>query len=95
MAAAVYCYGWFSVTTGGNFPELREDWNASGAELTSMRQEYWPLRSACVYSDGAMVEHTSMSINVFVCVPASLAIVLACANAVLHRRTRSSPEGIS
>ncbi|MFD3733850.1 hypothetical protein [Streptomyces sp. NPDC058632] len=94
-AAAVYCYGLFSVTAGGPFPELCEDRNASGAGLAGIEQEYWPLHSACVYSDGAAVEHVSMSINVLVCVPAGLAVLLACAGAVLHRRARPSSEGIS
>ncbi|MBM7088566.1 hypothetical protein JTP67_08420 [Streptomyces sp. S12] len=55
-AAAVYCCGWFPVTLGGPFPELCEDRNASGAELASIEQDHWPLRSACVCSDGATVE---------------------------------------
>ncbi|MFI8188484.1 hypothetical protein ACIF8T_06735 [Streptomyces sp. NPDC085946] len=92
-AAAVYCYGWFSVTLGGPFPALCEDRNASGAELASIVQERWPLRSACVYSDGATVEHISMSITMLVCLLAGLAIVLAGAGAVLHRRVPSSSEG--
>ncbi|MFE9395709.1 hypothetical protein [Streptomyces flavidovirens] len=91
-AAVAYCYGWFSVTLGGPFPALCEDRNASGAELASIVQEYWPLRSACVYSDGAVVEHISMSINVLVYLLAGLAIVLGCASAVLHRRTPSASE---
>ncbi|MEV7865955.1 hypothetical protein AB0P17_07575 [Streptomyces sp. NPDC088124] len=94
-AAAVYCYGWFSVTLGGPFPELCEDRNASGAPLASLNQNYWPLRNACIYSDGSTVEHVSMSINVFVCVPAGLAIVLTCAAAFLYRRARHIPEGTS
>ncbi|MEU7468331.1 hypothetical protein AB0A94_07185 [Streptomyces sp. NPDC044984] len=92
-AAAVYCCGWFSVTAGGPFPELCEGQNASGAELASVEQAYWPLRSACVYSDGATVEHISTSINVFVCLPAGLAVVLACAGAVLRRRALMASEG--
>ncbi|MER6256305.1 hypothetical protein ABT224_33645 [Streptomyces sp. NPDC001584] len=91
-AAAVYCYGWFSVTMGGPFPELCEDRNASGAALASMKQEYWPLRSACVYSDGRTVEYVPMSINVLVCVLAGLAVVLTGAAAFLRRRVRQSPE---
>lgn len=89
-AAAVYCYGWFSVAMGGPFPEVCEDRNASGAEWAGIEQEHWPLRSACVYSDGTAVEHVSMSINVLVCVPAGLAVVLACAGAALRRRSRRS-----
>lgn len=91
-AAAVYCYGWFSVVMGGPFPELCEDRNASGAALASMKQEYWPLRSACVYSDGPTVEYVPMSVNMLVCVLASLAVVLTGAAAFLRRRARQSPE---
>ncbi|MEU7726818.1 hypothetical protein AB0B78_16470 [Streptomyces sp. NPDC040724] len=84
-AAAVYCYGWYSVTLGGPFPALCEDRNALGAELASVKQEYWPLRSACVYTDGPTVEYVSMSINVLVCVLAGLAVVLTVAAAFLRR----------
>lgn len=94
-AAAVYCYGWFSVVLGGPFPELCEDSNASGSQLASLEQDYWPLRNACIYSDGSTVEHVSMSINVFVHVPAALAVVLACAAVFLYRRARHIPEGTS
>ncbi|MGJ3559300.1 hypothetical protein ACR6C2_13330 [Streptomyces sp. INA 01156] len=98
-AAAVYCYGWFSVAMGGPFPEVCEDRNASGAELASIEQEHWPLRSACVYSDGSAVEHVSMSINVLVCVLAGLAVALVCAGAALHRRARptriAASEGLT
>ncbi|WP_408994335.1 hypothetical protein [Streptomyces sp. 1268] len=94
-ALAVYCYGWFSVTLGGPFPELCEDRTASGARLTSPEQDFWPLRNACVYSDGSTVEHLSASINVLVYVPAGLAAVLACATAFLARRARHLPEGTS
>jgi hypothetical protein len=89
-AAAVYCYGWFSVTMGGPFPGMCEDRSASGAELASIEQGYRPLRSACVHSDGATSEYISMSINVLVCVLVGLAIVAACAGAILRRRARSS-----
>ncbi|MFG2988686.1 hypothetical protein ACGFZK_05165 [Streptomyces sp. NPDC048257] len=92
-AAAVYCYGWFSVTLGGPFPELCEDRSMSGAPLASLKQDYWPLRNACIYSDGSTVEHVSMSINAFVYVPAGLAVVLTCAAAFLYRRARHIPEG--
>ncbi len=85
-AVAVYCYGWFSVTLGGPFPALCDDRNASGAALAGIVQEYWPLRSACVYADGATVEHVSVAINALVCLPAGLAVVLAGAGAVLHER---------
>nr|WP_229859650.1 hypothetical protein [Streptomyces poonensis] len=94
-AAAVYCYGWFSVTMGGPFPELCGNRSVSGADLASIKQEYWPLRSACVYSDGATMEHIPMSINMLVCVLAALAIVAACAGAILHRRARSSSSAFS
>lgn len=86
-AAVAYCCGWFSVASGGPFPALCEDRNTSGAELAGIVQEYWPLRSACFYSDGAVAEHIPMSINVLVCLSGGLAVFLACAGAVLHRRT--------
>ncbi|MFD3469013.1 hypothetical protein ACFWWM_22070 [Streptomyces sp. NPDC058682] len=92
-AVAVYCYGWYSVTLGGPFPELCEDRNASGAEWAGTHQEYWPLRNACSYSDGSTVEHVGMSINVLVCVLASLAVVLTGAAAFLRRRAPQPPEG--
>ncbi|MER7487801.1 hypothetical protein ABTY20_18215 [Streptomyces sp. NPDC126497] len=92
-AVAVYCHGWFSVTLGGPFPALCEDRNAAGAALARMVQEHWPLRSACVYSDGATVEHVSAWVNVLVLLPAGLAVVLACAGAVLRRRPPAAPEG--
>ncbi|MFI7355521.1 hypothetical protein ACIBTP_16395 [Streptomyces avidinii] len=94
-ATAVYCYGWFSVTLGGPFPEVCEDDGASGARLDSLKQEYWPLRNACIYSDGSTVEHLAMSINVYVYVSAGLAIVLTCAAVFLYRRARLIPEGTS
>lgn len=94
-ATAVYCYGWFSVALGGPFPELCEDSNASGAQLARLKQDFWPLRNACIYSDGSTVEHVSMSINVFVYVPAGLAVVLTCAAVFLYRRARHLPEGTS
>lgn len=91
-AVVVYCYGWWSVTLGGPFPELCEDRNASGAELISLQQEYWPLRSACGYTDGSTVEHVDMSINVLVWLLAGLAVVLTGAAAFLHRRAAQTPE---
>ncbi|MCP3765818.1 MULTISPECIES: hypothetical protein [unclassified Streptomyces] len=94
-AAAVYGYGWFSVAMGGPFPEVCEDRNSSGAELAGIEQEQWPLRSACVYSDGTAVEHVSMAVNVLVCVPAGLAVVVACVGAVLRRRARPHSEAVS
>ncbi|MFJ6480160.1 MULTISPECIES: hypothetical protein [unclassified Streptomyces] len=92
-AAAVYCYGWFSVALGGPFPELCEDGNGPGAQLAGLKQEYWPLRNACIYSDGSTVEHVSRSINLFVYVSAGLAVVLACAAVFLNRRARHVPVG--
>ncbi|MER7736364.1 hypothetical protein ABTX80_36385 [Streptomyces erythrochromogenes] len=94
-AAAVYCYGWFSVTLGGPFPALCEDTGASGARLASLDQDYWPLRNACIYSDGSTVEHVSASINVSVHVLAGLAVVLTCASVFTYRRARHLPEGTS
>ncbi|MFC8228709.1 hypothetical protein [Streptomyces sp. NPDC057287] len=94
-ATSVYCYGWLSVTLGGPFPELCEDRNASGAQLASLQQDYWPLRNACIYSDGSTVEHLSTSINVFVQVPAGLAVAMTCAAAFLYRRARHIPGGTS
>ncbi|NEB41808.1 hypothetical protein [Streptomyces sp. SID14515] len=94
-AMAVYCYGWFAVTLGGPFPELCEDRAASGAPLASLRQDFWPLRNACVYSDGSTVEHLSASVNVLVHVLAGLAVVLICAAAFLRLRARHLPEGTS
>ncbi|MER6239106.1 hypothetical protein ABT185_24090 [Streptomyces clavifer] len=92
-ATAVYCYGWFSVTLGGPFPELCEDRLTSGAQLASLKQDFWPLRNACIYSDGSTVEHVSSSINVFVYVLAGLAVAMTCAAAFLYRRrARNIPE---
>ncbi|MEV7723411.1 hypothetical protein AB0P15_01605 [Streptomyces sp. NPDC087917] len=88
-ATAVYCYGWFTVALGGPFPALCEDRNASGAQLARLNQDHWPLRNACVYSDGSTVEHVPMSINVLVQVPAGLAVVLTCVAAFLYRRARA------
>ncbi|MER5476681.1 hypothetical protein ABT026_06825 [Streptomyces sp. NPDC002734] len=92
-ATAVYCYGWMAVALGGPFPELCGERNASGAELGGVVQEYWPPRSACVYSDGTTVEHVSPSINVLLTLLAGLAVVLACAGALLARRSSPAPEG--
>ncbi|MET9774669.1 hypothetical protein ABZ023_10440 [Streptomyces sp. NPDC006367] len=83
---ALYCYGWFSVSLGGPFPELCQDENGTGAELTAMVQQYWPLRSACLYSDGSSVEHVSMWANVFVCLSAGAALVSTGASVFLNRR---------
>ncbi|MBM7055526.1 hypothetical protein [Streptomyces durocortorensis] len=92
-AASVYCCGWFSVTLGGPFPALCEDMNTSGAPLTSLRQDYWPLRNACVYADGSTVEHLAGSIGVLVQVSAGLAVALACTAAFLSRRRRPADTG--
>ncbi|MFE9825462.1 hypothetical protein ACFYSH_25570 [Streptomyces sp. NPDC005791] len=92
-AGAVYCYGWFSVHLGGPFPELCAERTTAGAELRSLEQEEWPLRSACVYSDGSTVEHVSMSVNVLVCVLAGLAVVMVAARAFRYRRTRQPARG--
>ncbi|KOU21048.1 hypothetical protein [Streptomyces sp. WM6368] len=94
-ATAVYCYGWFSVTLGGPFPEVCEDDGASGARLASLRQEYWPLRNTCIYADGSTVEHLALSINLYVYVLAGLAVVLTCAAVLRHRRARLIPAGTS
>ncbi|MET9768896.1 hypothetical protein [Streptomyces sp. NPDC006415] len=94
-AAAVYCYGCFSVTLGGPFPELCEDMNMSGAPLAGLRQEFRPLRNACVYADGSTVEHLPPSVNVLMLGAAGLAVVLGCAAAFLHRRPRPVPAGVS
>ncbi|MFJ7587698.1 hypothetical protein ACIQZO_09975 [Streptomyces sp. NPDC097617] len=94
-STALYSYGWFSVTLGGPFPELCEDGNASGAQLTGLEQDHWPLRNACIYSDGSTVEHVSMSINVCVSVLAGLAVALACAAVFPYRRARHVPEETS
>ncbi|NYV78533.1 hypothetical protein, partial [Streptomyces sp. UH6] len=75
LAAAVYCYGWFSVTMGGPFPEMCASRSASGAELARIEQGYWPLRNACVYADGATSEYLSPSVDVLVRVLAGLAVV--------------------
>ncbi|MFJ8932108.1 hypothetical protein ACIRLA_36620 [Streptomyces sp. NPDC102364] len=89
-AVAVYCYGWFSVTLGGPFPELCESGNDDGARLMVIKQEYWPLRSACLYSDGSTVEHVSMPINAFVCLLAASALFSTCASVYLRKRNRRS-----
>lgn len=88
-AAVMYCYGWFSLTLAGTFPALCAERSASGALLTAVEQEYWPLRSACVYSDGPTVEHISTSVNVLTCLLAGLSLASACAGPVLRRRAFS------
>ncbi|MFG3427028.1 hypothetical protein [Streptomyces californicus] len=91
LAAAAYCGGRLSVALGrGPFPALCEDVNLSGAPLEGLRQEYWPLRNACLYADGSSVEHLPPSINVFVLAAAVLAAATACAAVFVSRRTRSA-----
>jgi hypothetical protein len=85
-AVAAYCFGWFSVTTGGPFPELCTSRNDTGAGLTAVEQQYWPLRNACVYSDGSAVEYVSMSVTVFVCLLAGAALVSAGTSVYLRKR---------
>lgn len=94
-ATAVYCYGWLSVAMGGPFPELCEDVNSSGARLAGLKQEYWPLRNACIYSDGSTVEYVSMSVSLFVGILAGLAVMLVGAAVFLRRRARKLPEATS
>ena len=94
-AVAVYCYGWFSVTMGGPFPELCTDRNDAGADLASIEQRYWPLRNACVYSDGSAVEYVSTSVTVFVCLPAGAALVSAGASAYLRGRAGKTSGAVS
>ncbi|WP_320780715.1 hypothetical protein [Streptomyces sp. CRN 30] len=88
-AVTLYCYGWFSIAFGAPFPDLCESRSVSGADLTSIEEAYWPLRSACVYADGSTVEHVSSSITALVCVLAGLAVVAGCAGAALRGRGRS------
>ncbi|MFE9458961.1 hypothetical protein [Streptomyces californicus] len=88
LAVAVYCGGWFSVTLGGPFPAQCEDVNLSGAPLEGLRQEYWPLRNACLYADGSSVEHLPPSVNVLVLGSAVLAAATACAAVFVSRRAR-------
>lgn len=92
-AVAVYCYGWFSVTTGGPFPELCTSRNDAGADLAAIKQQYWPLRNACVYSDGSTVEYISMSVTVFVCLLAGAALVSGGISVYLRKRVRN-PSGV-
>ncbi|MFI1188766.1 hypothetical protein [Streptomyces californicus] len=88
LAVAVYCGGWFSVSLGGPFPALCEDVNLSGAPLEGLRQEYWPLRNACLYADGSSVEHLPPSVNALVLGSAALAAATACAAVFTTRRAR-------
>ena len=90
LGVALYCYGWFSVSLGGPFPELCESENDAGAQLAAIRQQYWPLRSACLYSDGSTVEYVSMSINVVVCLLAGAGLVSA-GTTVFQRKTCRMP----
>ncbi|MER5831171.1 hypothetical protein ABT116_10110 [Streptomyces sp. NPDC002130] len=95
LAVALYCYGWFSVSLGGPFPELCKSQNDAGAELAAVKQQYWPLRSACLYSDGSTVEYVSMSINVTVCLLAGSGLVPAGTSVFLRRRVGQSPGATS
>ena len=88
LGVALYCYGWFSVSLGGPFPELCESENDAGAQLAAIRQQYWPLRSACLYSDGSTVEYVSMSINVVVCLLAGAGRVSAGTSVFLRKTCR-------
>ncbi|MFI8169948.1 hypothetical protein ACIGAN_26850 [Streptomyces sp. NPDC085931] len=94
-AVAVYCYGWFSVTTGGPFPELCTSRNDVGADLAAIKQQYWPLRNACVYSDGSTVEYVSSSVTVFVCVLAGAALVSAGTSVYLRKQVGKTSGVIS
>ncbi|MFF8672226.1 hypothetical protein [Streptomyces sp. NPDC015242] len=94
-AVAVYCYGWFAVTTGGPFPELCTSRNDAGADLAAIDQQYWPLRNACVYSDGSTVEYVSVSVTVFVCLLAGAALVSAGTSVYLRKRVRKTSGVIS
>ncbi|MEV5350069.1 hypothetical protein [Streptomyces achromogenes] len=94
-AVAVYCYGWFSVTMGGPFPELCTSRNEVGANLATIKQDYWPLRNACVYSDGSTVEYVSISVTVFVCLLMGAASVLAGTSVYLRKRVRKTSGVIS
>ncbi|MFB6844823.1 hypothetical protein ACFCXS_08180 [Streptomyces sp. NPDC056373] len=85
-AVAVYCYGWFSVTAGGPFPELCTSRNDAGADLAAIKQQYWPLRNVCVYSDGSTMEYVSMSVTVCVCLLAGAALVSAGTSVYLRSR---------
>ncbi|MFD5232497.1 hypothetical protein ACFWJ5_29045 [Streptomyces qaidamensis] len=95
MAVALHCYGWFSVSLGGPFPELCQSENAAGAELAAIKQQYWPLRGACLYSDGSTVEYVSMSINVVVCLSAGSGLVSAGTSVFLRNRVGQSPGATS
>jgi hypothetical protein len=95
LAVALYCYGWFSVSLGGPFPELCKSENDAGAELAAIKQQYWPLRSACLYSDGSTVEYVSMSINVVVCLSACAGLVSAGISVFLRKRVGQSPGATS
>ncbi|MEU3086729.1 hypothetical protein ACWCQ0_05445 [Streptomyces massasporeus] len=94
-AVAVYCYGWFSVTMGGPFPELCASRNDARADLAAIEQQYWPLRNACVYSDGSTVEYVSVSVTVFVCLLAGAALVSAGTSVYLRKRVRKASGVIS
>ncbi|MFF5366273.1 hypothetical protein [Streptomyces sp. NPDC013187] len=91
LSVALYCCGWFSVSLGGPFPELCKSENDAGAELAAIRQQYWPLRSACLYSDGSTVEYVSRSINLVVCLLAGVGLVSAGTSVFLRKRVGPDP----
>ncbi|MEV5430274.1 hypothetical protein [Streptomyces sp. NPDC052701] len=93
-AVAVYCYGWFSVTMGGPFPELCTSRNDAGAGLAAIEQQHWPLRNACVYSDGSTVEYVSLSVTVLVCLLAGAALVPAGASVYLRKLVGKRPAPV-
>jgi hypothetical protein len=94
-AVALYCFGWFSVTMGGPFPEVCASRNDVGADLEAIKQQYWPLRNACVYSDGSAVEYVSRSVTVLVRLLAGAALVSAGTSVYLRKRVRRTPGAIS
>ncbi|CAL9457377.1 hypothetical protein SUDANB58_02577 [Streptomyces sp. enrichment culture] len=95
LAVALYCHGWFSVVLGGPFPELCGSGDGAGAEPAAIRQQYWPLRSACVYSDGSTVEYVPMSVNVGVCLLAGSALASAGISVFPRGRFGRSPGAAS
>lgn len=87
-AALVYCCGWFVVLVGGPFPVVCADESTTGARFETLTQTFWPLRTACVYSDGSTVEHLSAAYHMLVLVSAGAAAVLGGAAALLRLRAR-------
>lgn len=92
-AVLVYCCGWFAVTLGGPFPVVCADENAAGARVETQTQTFWPLRNACVYSDGSTVEHLSPTYHVLIRVLAGAAAVLGGVAALLRLRARRPCRG--